>query len=150
MDRISRSELYMQTARLFGMRSTCPRASVGAIAIEDNRIVATGYVGAPVGMPHCTDVGCEIQDQGCIRTVHAEANLVSFAASGGISLRDAIIYTTLAPCYTCAKLLINVGIESLVFDEAYRDTRGNELLRTMGIEVIHYEPTSSETLETDS
>jgi dCMP deaminase len=141
--RLSRAELYMMTARLFGLRSSCPRAQVGAIAVADYRIIATGYVGAPSGMAHCLDVGCDIQDGGCVRTVHAEANVVGFAAWSGISLAGSWIYTTVSPCYTCAKLLVNAGIEGLVYDDDYRDSRGIELLRNLEIEVMKYDAESA-------
>jgi dCMP deaminase len=62
-------------------RSTCLRASVGAVIVRDRSILATGYNGAPAGMPHCLDVGCLIYEsrtpsgdieQNCFRTIHAE------------------------------------------------------------------------------
>ena len=59
--RMSRPELFMQTAHLFAQRSTCKRGQVGCVVVHDRRIVATGYNGAPPGMPHCTDLsgGCD-------------------------------------------------------------------------------------------
>jgi dCMP deaminase len=99
----------MLVARLVSQRGTCPRASVGAIAVYEGRIIASGYVGAPVGQPHCVDVGCEMENNHCVRTVHGEANVIAWAAREGTSLEGATLYTTMAPCYVCAKLLVNEG-----------------------------------------
>lgn len=67
--------------------------------------------------------------------VHAEANLIAFAAKHGISLEGATVYTTCAPCLDCAKLLINAGIKKVIYMEEYRDTRGKDLLIQAGVKV---------------
>lgn len=132
----------MSIAQILAMRGTCRRAKVGAVIVKDNRIISTGYVGSPAGMPHCTDVGCEFgPDGGCIRTAHAEANAVAFAAKNGISVDGATLYCTLSSCYTCAKLIINAGIKHVVYLHDYRDTKGVNLLQAAGVEVryLHVE-----------
>jgi len=141
--RIGRDELYMMVARLFGMRSTCPRRQVGAIAVKNGRIIATGYVGAPTGREHCIDVGCEMENDHCVRTVHAEANVVAFSARESMDLWESTIYSTVAPCYTCAKLLVNAGIVELVYDEPYSDERGIRLLQALDVTVVIYDAQSS-------
>lgn len=139
MKRISRERLFMDIARLVAQRSTCERAQVGAVVVKDKRIVATGYGGSPSGQPHCTEVGCEIgPDGGCIRTVHAEANIIAFAARHGLKLDGCEMYVTLAPCYTCAKLIINAGIHTVIFLEPYRNTSGLELLRKAGVSTYYW------------
>ena len=131
----------MSVAELYAGRSSCLRANVGVVAIREGRIVATGYVGAPSGMEHCTEVGCLIgPDGGCIRSVHAEANLVAWSARTGTPLQDTTIYCTHAPCYACAKLLGNSGIVGLVYELDYRDTSGLILLLALDVEVEKYEP----------
>lgn len=122
----------MEMAQLVAERATCPRASVGAIATKDKRVVGTGYNGAPAGMPHCLDVGCEIINETqrpdemnislvphCIRASHAEANLIAWCAREGISLKDATLYTTHALCLNCAKLVINAGFRAVHYTIAY-------------------------------
>jgi len=133
--RLSRIELFYEIARLYGRRSSCPRADVGVIAIRDGRITAAGYVGAPQGMPHCLDVGCLIEGGGCVRSVHAEANMVAWAAREGISLKGTNVFCTHLPCLACAKLLANAGIASLHYENSYRDNRGGALLQDMGITI---------------
>jgi dCMP deaminase len=133
----------MSVAELYAGRSSCLRANVGVVAIREGRIVATGYVGAPSGMSHCTEKGCLIgPDGGCIRSVHAEANLVAWSARTGTALQDTTVYSTHMPCLNCAKLLANSGIVGLVYALDYRDESGLYLLRSLDIEVEKYEPAS--------
>jgi dCMP deaminase len=141
--RASRPELFMNIAELYAGRSSCLRANVGAVAIREGRIVATGYVGAPSGMPHCLEVGCEVgPDGGCTRSVHAEANLVAWSARTGTSLQDTEIYCTHMPCLACAKLLANSGIASFTYQLVYRDQSGYKLLFHMGVKLHRYESPS--------
>lgn len=109
----------MHIAYLFGQRSSCPRANVGAIAVRDGRIVASGYVGAPSGQPHCDEVGCELEMGHCVRTIHAEANLVAWAARVGTSLEGTHVWATHSPCRKCAQLLANAGVAWLHYHYLY-------------------------------
>lgn len=136
MERISRPLMFMSIAEIVAKRSTCERAKVGAVAVVNNRVVSIGYGGAPANQPHCTEVGCEIgPDGGCIRTVHAEANIIAFAAKQGVSLEGGDIYVTLSPCYRCAQLIINAGIKSVYYQTRYRKTDGIDLLLKSGVEL---------------
>jgi dCMP deaminase len=140
-DRISRVRLFLSIAHLFGQRSTCPRAQVGAIAVWRGRIIASGYVGAVSGQPHCAESGCDMQDGHCVRTVHAEANVVAWAARAGVSLNGATLYCTHGPCLNCAKLLINAGIVTVVYREKPKPSWGEglKLLESSLVEVRHEE-----------
>lgn len=123
-------------ATITSSRGTCTRASVGCVIAKDGRIISTGYVGAPSGLPHCTAVGCEPgPDGGCIRTVHAEANAIAFGARHGISTDGADLYCTHSPCASCAKLIINAGIVRVVYEHEYRIRGGINLLRMAGVMV---------------
>jgi len=136
LERISRDDMNMNIACIVSKRSTCARAQVGAVAVKHNRVVSIGYGGAPSGMPHCTEVGCvRGEDGGCISTIHAEANVIAFSAKFGISLDGAVLYTTISPCYDCAKLIINSGIKEVVYLVEYRKTEGIELLKKVGIKI---------------
>jgi dCMP deaminase len=57
-ERLSWDQYFMTITQQVAERSTCTRAKVGAVIVRDKSILATGYNGAPAGMPHCTDVGC--------------------------------------------------------------------------------------------
>lgn len=134
-DRISRDAMLFSIARTVARRSTCERKSVGAVIAREGRVLSIGYNGAPAGMDHCTEVGCWIDSNGggCIRTQHAEANAIAWAAREGIALHGASLYLTLAPCLPCAKLIINAGIQRVEYLELYRDTTALEYLALAGI-----------------
>lgn len=132
-DRPTRADTLLTVAFTIAERSTCTRLHVGAVAAFDGRILSTGYNGAPAGTPHCTHPASEI----CGRSVHAEANIVAYAARHGVSLMGAEVYATDSPCYTCACLLINAGISRVVFVRKYRDTGPLSLLADVGVEVYH-------------
>ena len=131
-ERPTRDETAMETAKVFAKRSTCSRASVGAVITVANRVVATGYNGAPAGMPHCDHT---IESEPCRNAVHAEANAVAFAARHGAKLEGGTLYTTMVPCLACAQLLINAGIQRVVAAQPYRDRAGLELLSLAGLQV---------------
>lgn len=136
MNRISRLKMFFDLLNVIEKRSTCDRKKVAAIIERDGRIISMGYAGAPAGLPHCIDVGCIIDEHGgCIRTVHAEANAIAFAAKNGISTDGATLYCTMSPCLNCAKLIINSGIKEVVYKEEYRNKDGINLLKEAGVKV---------------
>lgn len=148
--RISRDTAFLAITKIVAERGTCQRAKVGAVIARDHRIISMGYNGAPPGMDHCLDVGCEdelipvggalLEVEGCARCVHAEANAVAFAAKAGapIGQGESTMYCTHAPCYTCAKLMISAGIVAVHYVTPYRDTRGLDLLDKAGVFVKHH------------
>ena len=118
--RISREDYYMKLAQDTSLRATC-RISVGAVAIKDNRIILTGFNGSLKGHEHCLDIGCNMVNGHCLRTIHAEQNIIAQAAKEGISLKDTIIYVTHQPCFYCMKMMIAAGINSIVFENSKED-----------------------------
>lgn len=122
--RPSWDQYFMQIARDVATRATCDRKHIGAVIVRDKVILSTGYNGAPRGMPHCDDVGHEIVEGHCIRTVHGEGNAIAQAAKNGVSVDGATIYTTASPCYDCFKLIINAGIARVVYGEFYASRYG--------------------------
>jgi dCMP deaminase len=139
VERISRDKLLMDVALLFKRRSTCLRRQVGAVLAREGRILSTGYGGAPAGVPHCSEETCG-PDKPCIRTIHAEANAVAYAARTGVATDSTTLYCTASPCIECAKLIINAGIVRVVYDEEYRDTGPIILLRSVGIRCEKHGP----------
>ena len=143
MERVSRHELCMQIAHLVANRGTCSRAQVGAVIARDGRILVTGYNGPPSGFPHCTDPdGCSDADRespgGCVRAVHAEANVIAYAARHGIATQGADLYCSHLPCRKCAELIINAGLATVYFDLDYRIKDGWILLQQAGIDMIKF------------
>jgi dCMP deaminase len=134
--RPSWDEYFMRIAKEVATRATCPRRSVGAVIVLDRRILTTGYNGAPHGLAHCTEVGCKIVDGHCQRALHAEQNAILQAALNGVSTRGATMYVTCQPCNACAKMIINAGIERVVFEGDYPDPFAMELFEEAGIELV--------------
>lgn len=128
----------MRMADLVTERGTCPRLHVGAVAVRDGRIICIGYNGSPPGMPHCDDVGCDLVLDTCTRAVHAEANLVAYAARKGIALEGCTTYVTDSPCERCAHLLVSVKTRRLVYRTPYRIRSGLELLERANVEVVQH------------
>ncbi len=129
-------EYFMGIARQVAERSTCLRASVGAIIVRDKRILTTGYNGAPAGLAHCQEVGCIIKDDHCIRSLHAEQNAIIQAALHGVSTEGATIYVTHQPCNTCAKMIINAGLKRVIYAGEYPDELARNFLAEAGVEVV--------------
>ncbi|AMJ40291.1 dCMP deaminase [[Clostridium] propionicum DSM 1682] len=142
--RASWDEYFMQIAEIVKTRSTCLRRQVGAVIVKDNRIITTGYNGAPSGLMHCTELGgCERERLGIpsgqrhelCRALHAEQNAIIQAANLGISTDDGTIYITLQPCVICAKMLINAGIKRIVHKGEYPDELSRRILEEAKIEI---------------
>lgn len=125
----------MQVARVIAARATCSRLAVGAVLTRDGRVVATGYNGAPAGMPHCSHDGGE---QRCLRAVHAERNVVGFAARHGVRTDGTTLYLTHAPCLDCATVLLAAGVVRVVYGETYRTLDGVDYLQGCGIDVSQF------------
>lgn len=132
MERPSWDEYFMQIAHVVAERATCPRRSVGAVIVTDKRILTTGYNGAPRGLAHCAEVGCHMVAGHCIRALHAEQNAILQAAMNGVSTNGATIYVTCQPCNHCAKMIINAGIQRVVFQGDYPDAFALELFAEAG------------------
>ena len=107
-------DYFLEVMHAVSKRATCDRGRSGCVIARDNQILVTGYVGAPVGLPHCDDVGHFMVGDHCLRTVHAERNALNFAGRYGISVNGATAYITEAPCYSCAKDLASVGIKVVI------------------------------------
>ena len=135
----------MTITRQVAERSTCLRARVGAVIVRDRSILATGYNGAPAGLPHCLDVGCLIYEsrtpdgdleQNCYRTIHAEINAITQAARNGVAIREANIYVTHTPCIHCLKVLINTGVRNVYYSKEYKLHTLAEILSHASIKLV--------------
>ncbi|MCX6739062.1 MAG: cytidine/deoxycytidylate deaminase family protein [Candidatus Parcubacteria bacterium] len=139
-------EYFLTLTEAVGTRSSCNRGRTGCIITRDHRILATGYSGAPRGLPHCDDIGHEMhkvthsdgsETEHCIRTTHAEQNAIAVAARFGISLDGGTLYCHMTPCYTCAKMAINAGIKNIVVLKDYlAGKRSKEIFKMAKIKLI--------------
>jgi dCMP deaminase len=135
-ERVSWETYFMNIAKEVSTRSTCDRKHVGAVIVRDRTLLSTGYNGSIKGLPHCNDAGCEMVDEHCIRTSHAEANAIVQAAKNGVKIDDSEIYVTASPCYNCFKLIANSGIKVIFYNELYRDEQIKDRAKEVGIELI--------------
>jgi dCMP deaminase len=134
-------EYFLNIALLVAERSTCLRRKVGAVAVKDKRILATGYNGAPAGVRHCDVAGClraqlaipSGQRHEMCRGLHAEQNVIVQAAVHGVSLDGADIFCTAQPCLICAKMLINCNISTIWHAGPYPDPMAEAMLAEAGI-----------------
>lgn len=135
---------FMQIAKVVSSRSTCLRRRVGAIVVKERRVLTTGYNGAPAGIAHCKEVGCERERlqvppgerHELCRGLHAEQNAIIQAAVHGVSIRGGTLYCTDYPCSVCAKMIINAGIEQVVYQGSYPDPLAKAILAEAGIRVV--------------
>jgi len=152
-------EYFMLIAKIVSTRSTCNSRPTGAVITKDNHILATGYNGAMPGAPHCIDQPDEGAEPFCFRRAsgipdvdkynfckasHAEANAIAQAARCGIAIDGATLYTTLAPCYVCLKLIATARIRAVYYEHPYesstpeRDAFWHKAVQEAGMEI--YEP----------
>jgi len=127
VQRPSWDRYYMDIARAVATRSNCRRRRVGALIVVDKAIIATGYNGTPIGVQNCSEGGCPrcASDappgagyDTCV-CVHAEQNSIALAARHGNATAGGTLFTTLRPCFGCAKEAVQAGLRELVFAEPY-------------------------------
>jgi dCMP deaminase len=143
MSRPSWDAYFMAIARLVASRSTCLRRQVGAVLVKDRNILATGYNGTPSGISHCEQTGCLRQQLGVpsgerhelCRGLHAEQNALIQAAKHGVAIAGAILYCTNSPCSICSKMIINAGLEKIIFQDGYPDELSLQMLSEAEIEL---------------
>jgi len=146
MERLTRpdtDEYFLKIALVVAERSTCRRHHVGAVAVKNKHILATGYNGAPSGLKDCLELGCLRDElkipsgtrQEICRGIHAEQNVIIQASLHGVSLEGSTIYATHTPCILCAKMLANAKIAQFVTFGKYNDGAFINLFREAGIQV---------------
>jgi dCMP deaminase len=135
---------FLDLCEAVAKRATCDRGN--CVIVKDKRIMTTGYVGAPAGLPHCDEVGHDLRKvidyngnitQHCVRTLHAEQNAIIQAARFGIPLEGSTLYCKMTPCRTCAMMIINAGIKRVVCEKRYHaDADSVELFKQAGVELV--------------
>lgn len=130
-----RSVVFMRMAHEVKTLSTCQRKQVGVIITDWDRsqVVSMGYNGNYRGGPNKCDDPTFAGSCGCL---HAEDNALIKAPYNQV---DLVLYTTLSPCKTCAKRIINSSVKKVVYHERYRNTDGIRLLNSAGIITFNLE-----------
>jgi dCMP deaminase len=141
-------DAFMDTAERFAQLSSAKRLQVGAVVVQDNRIISIGYNGMPAGWTNVCEEVIEVHEDGGVVTktkdevIHAEANAISKLARDGERGFGADLFCTHAPCVQCAKLIYGAGIKKVYYRDAYRDTLGIDFLEKCNIEVEHVKETT--------
>ena len=139
-------EYFMEVVNAISKRATCSRGRSGCVIAKNNHILVTGYVGSPIGLPHCDEVGHMLHDvvdengkisKHCVRTIHAEQNAILQAALHGVSTEGATIYVKFVPCFVCAKMIINAGIKRVVSERRYHaDELTRKIFKEAQVELV--------------
>lgn len=132
-------EAYLNMAEIWARLSKARRKQVGCLIVKDGAIISDGYNGTPRGFNN----NCEIEDPKSLRgnlitkpeVLHAESNAITKLAKSTQSSDGATMYITISPCIDCAKLIIQSGIERVVYGKLYRNKDGINLLKKAGINV---------------
>ncbi|WP_347489382.1 deoxycytidylate deaminase [Desulfoscipio sp. XC116] len=144
MQRPAWDDYFMAITEVVARRSTCLRRQVGAVIVQEHRILATGYNGAPAGMRHCLEIGCLREKRGIpsgerhelCRGLHAEQNALLQAAVHGISIAGGVFYVTHQPCVLCAKMMANARISRVVYRGDYPDRLALDVFEESGMELV--------------
>ena len=143
MTRPDSDAYFLKIASVVAERATCRRHHVGAVAVGNKHILATGYNGAPSGLKDCLELGCLRDERGIpsgerheiCRGIHAEQNVIIQASLHGVSLEGSTIYATHTPCVLCAKMLVNAKIKRYISFGRYNDDAFINLFQEAGIEL---------------
>jgi dCMP deaminase len=128
---------YLKMAQSWSQLSHCVRKQVGAIIVKDEMIISDGYNGTPAGFENsCEDINGNTQWY----VLHAEANAILKVAKSTNNCKGATLYLTLSPCKDCSKLVLQAGIQRVVFQDSYKDTEGIDFLKSAGIDIIQIDP----------
>lgn len=125
----------MDVAKRTSMLSYAERLKVGAVAVRDKRIICVGFNGTPPSLPNI----CECNGTTLPTVLHAEENLILFAAKNGISLAGCSIYVTHQPCLNCARMIFGSGCQEVVFGETYRSDEGLKFLESVNLKIRKYD-----------
>jgi len=146
MNKLSWDDYFLKIVEAVSLRATCNRGKTGCVITKNNRILVSGYPGAPSGIPSCDEVGHMLEkvihedgtiSEHCHRTVHAEFNGILQAARVGVSLEGGTLYCSMTPCMRCAMAIIQVGIKRVVCQGKYHQGKISEdLFKQANIEIV--------------
>ncbi len=147
MNRPAWDTYFMKITEDVSQRATCVKRKVGAIVVKENRILSSGYNGAPKGFEHCTEKSCirkqmnlpSGQRHELCRGLHAEQNAIIQAAWHGVEIEGSTMYCNYQPCVICVKMIINAGIKKLIYAGGYPDELAQQMLKESKLAVTKYE-----------
>jgi dCMP deaminase len=133
-------DAFMDTAERFAQLSSAKRLQVGAVVVQDNRIISIGYNGTPAGWTNeCEEMIHGSDDSVYSKTkdevIHAEANAIIKLARDGERGNGADLFCTHAPCIQCAKMIYGAGIKKVYYRHTYRDTIGLDFLEKCNVQI---------------
>lgn len=125
--RRDKTNYYLDIAETVASRATCLRRKYGAIIVKDDQIIATGYNGAPRGVPNCCDLGQCTREKNNIphgeryeqcRAIHAEMNAIISASRTDmlgqtlylVGLENGNYVENATPCLMCTRAIVNAGL----------------------------------------
>jgi dCMP deaminase len=123
MNKFERDILNLRLAELQSTMGKCNRAKVGCVITRNGRVISSGYNGSVIPKEDCNTLKCDTNTK-CEHSAHAEENAIAFAAKEGIPLKYSTLYVTTAPCYKCARLIVQAGIGRVVYQEIYYKNPG--------------------------
>ena len=131
MDRPQWDEIWMSFAHNISRRSCDNRHKVGAIVVtgDNTQVLSVGYNGNYTGGPNTV----ESDIPGESGMIHAEINSLLKMDYNNPKIKN--MYVTLSPCRMCSKAIANAGIDTIIYDEEYRDSSGLDILRDAGVKV---------------
>lgn len=127
--------VYLKIAEQISTLSFCTRKLVGCIIVKDENIISTGFNGTPTGMNN----SCE-SDDGKTNwfTLHSESNAILKLAKSTLSSNGSTMYISLSPCKDCSKLILQSGIERIVYSRLHSCQEGVDFLRKQGVICDYY------------
>lgn len=132
----------MKMASQWGQLSNARRKKVGALLVKNNTIIADGYNGTPSGFENECETPIFDKDNNFLDyetkwyVLHAESNALAKVAKSTQSSEGSTLYVTMSPCRECSKLILQAGINRVVYSETYRDSAGLDLLKKAGVDVV--------------
>ena len=124
-------EMFMAMARSCTLASKAVRKKVGCIVVKNGQVISNVFNGTPSGF----DNTCEVNDVTKPEVLHAESNALMKLVQSTNSSTGSTMYLTCSPCFDCAKLIIQAGVERVVYEESYRKLDGLELLQRANIQI---------------
>lgn len=130
----SQDQYYVDAAVQAGKElSTCPRLAAGAVLVDDRGfILSSAGAISPTGTAKCTTIGCAIEHNHCIRTVHAEVKALLLAIQGGTDPSGCTLYVSHVSCPRCASIIAESGIDRVVFGGFY----GSQTMMSFSVSIL--------------